>query len=148
MEFRTFQKQWGAEFISDDVVRFRVWAEEQKELTLRLAAADVPMTATGDGWFQADVSGVTHGAEYQFILQDGMTVPDPASRAQRATLTAPPSLSIPNAISRSTGTGQGGRGKTRLSTSCTSARLPRRAPSGPPSTSCRIWQSSVLPSLK
>lgn len=89
MEFRTFQKQWGAEFISDDVVRFRVWAEEQKELTLRLAAADVPMTATGDGWFQADVSGVTHGAEYQFILQDGMTVPDPASRAQKGDVNGP-----------------------------------------------------------
>ena len=52
MEFRTFQKQWGAEFISDDVVRFRVWAEGQKELTLRLAATDVPMTAVGHGWFQ------------------------------------------------------------------------------------------------
>ena len=50
MEFRTFQKQWGAEFISDDVVRFRVWAEGQKELTLRLAATDVPMTATGNGF--------------------------------------------------------------------------------------------------
>jgi len=50
MEFRTFQKQWGAEFISDDVVRFRVWAEGQKELTLRLAATDVPMTAVGHGW--------------------------------------------------------------------------------------------------
>lgn len=46
MEFRTFQKQWGAEFISDDVVRFRVWAEGQKKLTLRLANADVPMTTT------------------------------------------------------------------------------------------------------
>ena len=44
MEFRTFQKQWGAEFISDDVVRFRVWAEGQKALTLRLAVTDVPMT--------------------------------------------------------------------------------------------------------
>ena len=89
MEFRTFQKQWGAEFISDDVVRFRVWAEGQKELTLRLAAADVPMTAAGDGWFQADVSGVTHGAEYQFVLQDGMTVPDPASRAQKGDVNGP-----------------------------------------------------------
>ena len=77
MEFRTCRRHWGAEFISDDVVRFRVWAEGQKELTLRLAATDVPMTAVGHGWFQADVSGVTHGAEYQFVLQDGMTVPDP-----------------------------------------------------------------------
>ncbi|HHA2003741.1 TPA: malto-oligosyltrehalose trehalohydrolase [Enterobacter cloacae] len=83
MEFRTFQKQWGAEFISGDVVRFRVWAEGQQQLTLRLAERDLPMTAVGNGWFQIDVPGVTHGTEYQFVLQDGMAVPDPASRAQK-----------------------------------------------------------------
>lgn len=83
MEFRTFQKQWGAEFISGDVVRFRVWAEGQQQLTLRLAERDLPMTAIGNGWFQIDVPGVTHGTEYQFVLQDGMAVPDPASRAQK-----------------------------------------------------------------
>ena len=84
MEFRTFQKQWGAEFISDDVVRFRVWAEGQKDLTLRLTDTDIPMAAVGDGWFQVDVPGVRHGTPYQFVLQDGMAVPDPASRAQQA----------------------------------------------------------------
>lgn len=82
MEFRTFQKRWGAEFISNDVVRFRVWAEGQNALTLRLADCDIPMAATEDGWFEVDVPGVAHGAEYHYVLQDGMTVPDPASRAQ------------------------------------------------------------------
>ena len=89
MEFRTFQKQWGAEFISDDVVRFRVWAEGQQQLTLRLAERDLPMTAVGNGWFQIDVPGVTHGTEYQFVLQDGMAVPDPASRAQKGDVNGP-----------------------------------------------------------
>ena len=137
MEFRTFQKQWGAEFISDDVVRFRVWAEGQKALTLRLAVTDVPMTAVGNGWFQADVPGVTHGTEYQFVLQDGMTVPDPASRAQARDVNG-----------RLTGNGQGGRGKRRLSMNCTSARLPRRGPSGPRLKNSLTWQNWVLPSLK
>ncbi|HBB9941151.1 malto-oligosyltrehalose trehalohydrolase [Enterobacter cloacae] len=89
MEFRTFQKQWGAEFISGDVVRFRVWAEGQQQLTLRLAERDLPMTAVGNGWFQIDVPGVTHGTEYQFVLQDGMAVPDPASRAQKEDVNGP-----------------------------------------------------------
>ncbi|MCK7163918.1 malto-oligosyltrehalose trehalohydrolase [Enterobacter cloacae] len=89
MEFRTFQKQWGAEFISGDVVRFRVWAEGQQQLTLRLAERDLPMTAVGNGWFQIDVPGVTHGTEYQFVLQDGMAVPDPASRAQKGDVNGP-----------------------------------------------------------
>ena len=89
MEFRTFQKQWGAEFISGDVVRFRVWAEGQQQLTLRLADEDLPMAAVGHGWFQIDVPGVTHGTEYQFVLQDGMAVPDPASRAQKGDVNGP-----------------------------------------------------------
>lgn len=89
MEFRTFQKHWGAEFISNDVVRFRVWAEGQKELTLRLAENDLPMTAVGSGWFQIDVPGVTHGTEYQYVLQNGMAVPDPASRAQAGDVNGP-----------------------------------------------------------
>lgn len=89
MEFRTFQKQWGAEFISGDVVRFRVWAEGQQQLTLRLAERDLPMTAVGNGWFQIDVPDVTHSTEYQFVLQDGMAVPDPASRAQKGDVNGP-----------------------------------------------------------
>ena len=88
MEFRTFQKRWGAEFISDDVVRFRVWAEGQKDLTLRLTDTDIPMAAVGDGWFQIDVPGVRHGTTYQFVLQDGMAVPDPACSVGSASSTA------------------------------------------------------------
>lgn len=52
MEFRTFQTQWGAEFISHDVVRFRVWAEGQKEVTLRLTQNDIPMMAAGGAGFR------------------------------------------------------------------------------------------------
>ena len=89
MEFRTCQRHWGAEYISDDVVRFRVWAEGQKNLTLRLNDNDIPMAASGNGWFQADVPGIRHGAEYQFVLQDGMPVPDPASRAQKGDVNGP-----------------------------------------------------------
>lgn len=89
MEFRTCRRHWGAEYISDDVVRFRVWAEGQKDLTLRLTDTDIPMAAVGDGWFQVDVPGVTHGTTYQFVLQDGMAVPDPASRAQQGDVNGP-----------------------------------------------------------
>lgn len=89
MEFRTCQRHWGAECISDDVVRFRVWAEGQKNLTLRLNGNDISMVASGNGWFRAEVPGTRHGAEYQFVLQDGMTVPDPASRAQKGDVNVP-----------------------------------------------------------
>ncbi|HIE5387720.1 TPA: malto-oligosyltrehalose trehalohydrolase [Enterobacter cancerogenus] len=89
MESRVLQRHWGAEFLSDDVVRFRLWAEGQISLTLCLDGKDIPMTPAGEGWFEADVPGVRPGAEYLYRLADGMTVPDPASRAQKGDVNGP-----------------------------------------------------------
>lgn len=89
MGSRLFQRHWGAEFLSDDVVRFRLWAEGQKSLTLCLDGKDIPMTPAGEGWFEADVHSVKPGAEYLYRLADGMTVPDPASRAQKGNVNGP-----------------------------------------------------------
>lgn len=65
----------GAEYIAADVVRFRLWATGQQKVMLRLAGKDQEMQANGDGWFTLDVSGVTPGTEYNFVLSDGMVVP-------------------------------------------------------------------------
>ncbi len=113
MEFRTCRRHWGAEYISDDVVRFRVWAEGQKDLTLRLTDTDIPMAAVGDGWFQVDVPGVTHGTTYQFVLQDGMAVPDPASRAQQGDVNGPSVVIDPRRYTPLRANGKGARGKRR-----------------------------------
>ncbi|MBC3944074.1 malto-oligosyltrehalose trehalohydrolase [Erwinia persicina] len=83
METRSFPKSWGAEFVAADTVRFRLWASGQSEVTLRLSAKDNEMTPTGNGWFEVEVAGVKPGEEYQYVLADGKTVADPASRAQR-----------------------------------------------------------------
>lgn len=83
METRSFPKSWGAEFVAADTVRFRLWASGQSEVTLRLSAKDIEMTPTGNGWFEVEVAGVKPGEEYQYVLDDGKTVADPASRAQR-----------------------------------------------------------------
>lgn len=87
MSSKIFCKSWGAEYIAADVVRFRLWATGQQKVMLRLAGKDQEMQANGDGWFTLDVSGVTPGTEYNFVLSDGMVVPDPASRAQKLTST-------------------------------------------------------------
>ncbi len=76
-------RSWGAEYVAAGVVRFRLWATGQQHVMLRLAGADRPMNPVGDGWFELKVEGVDPGAEYRFVLSDGSTVPDPASRAQR-----------------------------------------------------------------
>jgi maltooligosyltrehalose trehalohydrolase len=43
------------------------------------ATSTVPLLARGDGYHQADVDGVGHGALYQFVL-DGKEYPDPCAR--------------------------------------------------------------------
>jgi maltooligosyltrehalose trehalohydrolase len=40
------------------------------------------MQRTGDGWFEAEVEGARDGTRYAFMLPDGRTLPDPASRRQ------------------------------------------------------------------
>lgn len=42
------------------------------------------MAAGVDGWFSANVDGAGAGTAYKFVLEDGMEVPDPASRFQPA----------------------------------------------------------------
>lgn len=89
MSSKIFCKSWGAEYIAADVVRFRLWATGQQKVMLRLAGKDQEMQVSGDGWFTLDVSGVTPGTEYNFVLSDGMVVPDPASRAQKTDVNGP-----------------------------------------------------------
>ncbi len=89
MESRSFSKSWGAEYLAAGTVRFRLWATGQARVTLRLAGEDHAMTPSGDGWFELLVTGVSPGAEYQFVLADGTAVPDPASRAQKADVNGP-----------------------------------------------------------
>ncbi|EJL83990.1 malto-oligosyltrehalose trehalohydrolase [Pantoea sp. GM01] len=89
MEFRSFEKSWGAEILADSSVRFRVWAPGQQQITLRLADKDTAMAQVGDGWFELQLSGVVAGAEYNFVLADGTVVPDPAARAQQGDVNGP-----------------------------------------------------------
>lgn len=80
-EYHAFPKTWGAEFIRAGEVRFRVWAPGVETLALRLGGTDTPMSPD-EGWFEILATGVQPGAEYQFVLPDGLAVPDPASRGQ------------------------------------------------------------------
>jgi malto-oligosyltrehalose trehalohydrolase len=88
-EFRSFPKTWGAEYVAAGEVRFRLWAPGQETVTLRLNGDDTEMTRADDGWFELLATGVTPGAEYNYVLADGMVVPDPASRAQKKDVNGP-----------------------------------------------------------
>ncbi len=88
-EFRAFPKTWGAEYVAAGEVRFRLWAPGQKTVSLRLDGDDTEMSPSGDGWFELLATGVSPGTEYNFVLADGMVVPDPASRAQKDHVNGP-----------------------------------------------------------
>lgn len=96
MESRSFHKSWGAEYVDDGTVRFRLWATGQKSVKLRLSGEETEMIPSSDGWFELLVSGVMPGTEYNFVLADGMAVPDPASRAQKADVNGPSLIIDPN----------------------------------------------------
>lgn len=89
MTSKAFTKTWGAEFIADGTVRFRLWATGQENVSLRLAGQTVNMDPIGDGWFDVTVTGVAPGTEYQFVLADGRAVADPASRGQLSDVNGP-----------------------------------------------------------
>jgi malto-oligosyltrehalose trehalohydrolase len=73
---------WGTETLEDGA-RFRLWAPAQETVFLcNEAGATLPMTQADGGWFELHTDAVRLDSGYQFALQDGMRVPDPAARAQ------------------------------------------------------------------
>lgn len=77
---------FGPAWLPDGRVRFRLWAPDAAEQghAVRVEIAGlgpVPMACGPNGWFEAIVPGCA-GARYWFRLDDGTTVPDPASRWQ------------------------------------------------------------------
>ena len=64
-------------------VRFQLWAPKHNNVGLKLDDREsMPMNALGDGWHELQTSEAGSGTRYRFILPDGQTVPDPASRYQ------------------------------------------------------------------
>ncbi len=61
------------------------------------AAEVVPMERRADGFFEAFVEGASAGALYRFALDDGMRVPDPASRFQPQDVHGPSEAIDPDA---------------------------------------------------
>jgi maltooligosyltrehalose trehalohydrolase len=76
---------FGAEYRADGSTRFRLWAPEVESVRLALTGAnegELPMLATGSGWFELSVPSLRPRSRYKFKIGDGQCVPDPASRFQ------------------------------------------------------------------
>jgi malto-oligosyltrehalose trehalohydrolase len=77
----------GADVVPGGGVRFRLWAPNCTHIAVETrdggeSARSVSMVPTGDGWYEILVPHAHAGTRYQYILPDGMRVPDPASRFQ------------------------------------------------------------------
>lgn len=93
-----FPRSWGAELSDRKKARFRLWAPNVTAMTVRIEDEDRAMAAVKDGWFELTVADVGPGTEYLYVLPDGMTVPDPASRAQVKEVHGPSLLVDPSAF--------------------------------------------------
>lgn len=64
-------------------VRFRLWAPAAEKVRLLLSAgAQLPMAAKPGGWHELVTDQAKSGSRYQYVMPDGMRVPDPVSRFQ------------------------------------------------------------------
>src|ERR1700722_3708063 len=68
---------------------FRLWAPAAGRVDLRLEEKSCPLRRGADGWFSAEVTGVTAGARYTFRIDDETDVPDPASAFQPDDVSGP-----------------------------------------------------------
>lgn len=73
---------FGASLLAPNLTLFRFWAPAQQHVAVEIEGhSPVPMRAVGRGWFEADAP-CGAGARYRYRLENGLAVPDPASRAQ------------------------------------------------------------------
>jgi maltooligosyltrehalose trehalohydrolase len=71
----------GATLVGPAQTRFRIWAPGQKRMSVAIEEVVAPMQAQAEGWFEATLPGGA-GDKYNFILENGQRIPDPAARAQ------------------------------------------------------------------
>lgn len=69
--------------ISEEGVLFRLWAPKHPNIELVVENnGPVLMDHNDAGWHTCAVSGAANGTRYEFVMPDGLKVPDPASRYQ------------------------------------------------------------------
>jgi maltooligosyltrehalose trehalohydrolase len=74
--------RFGPEIIAGGVT-FRMWAPRQDRIVLVLNGdIRLQMERDAEGWHRLHVAETGHGTRYMFELEDGLQVPDPASRHQ------------------------------------------------------------------
>jgi maltooligosyltrehalose trehalohydrolase len=79
---------FGAE-ITDEGVRFALWAPTARVVALVLDGAEHPMPEAENGWRRLVVPKARAGSRYQYRIDGDLLVPDPASRFQPEDISGP-----------------------------------------------------------
>ncbi len=97
---RRHEMPFGAQLLDDGRVRFRLWAPKAQKVRLCLEAqsSSFSLVKHDDGWFEFTAEGVPAGARYKFQIDDGQSVPDPASRFQPEDVHGPSEVVNPDAF--------------------------------------------------
>ena len=98
-----YRTKWGTELLDDGRARFSLWAPRLETLSLVAGDAVLPMAQRDGGWFELVTDRVAAGDAYAFRLPNGVTVPDPAARAQAGDVHGPSELVDPSAYAWRTG---------------------------------------------
>ncbi len=102
---------FGAECRDDGTVRFRLWAPNAQSVSVRFTGSsefvleqvepsrsEFPMARDAAGWYEL-VTAAGPGTRYQFVIDGGRAVPDPASRFQPTGVHGPSEIIAPRAYS-------------------------------------------------
>jgi maltooligosyltrehalose trehalohydrolase len=94
---RAHAMPFGAEVRAGGETRFRLWAPAAGRVDLLLGEAATPMTRSGEGWFES-IASAGPGSRYAYRIDGGLTVADPASRANPEDVHAPSLVVDPRAF--------------------------------------------------
>lgn len=92
---------FGAELRDDGSVRFRLWAPKAKGVHLSLENRSnlcLPLLPANNGWFELITRDATAGTLYYFRIDNGISIPDSASRFQPADVQGPSEVIDPRAF--------------------------------------------------
>lgn len=88
--------QHGPELLDATRTRFRLWAPDAQSVSLVIVGGQtLPMKEAENGWYAVEADAGP-GTRYSFLIDDELTVPDPASRAQAGDVHDPSIVVDPN----------------------------------------------------
>ena len=89
---------FGSSIIPGGGVGFRFWAPAARTVDVAIDGRFHPLQRHAEGWFEVRVPEARAGTLYQYRIDGGQLVPDPASRFQPRDVDGPSEVIDPSAF--------------------------------------------------